>query len=332
MLKALKSRWPLLALAGMSTVLVGLVVGLLKTTDAFNPNRVGVVNPNVSAQQAPDAVGASEVLALANQPAVSRSEALRAIAQKNNGIERDRARYMLATDYINQGQNEKALPLLDGLENSYKDLAGYVLLRRGQAQAAIAQPEAAIATWTELTQQYPDSTATAEALYQLGLPAAGLPANSSLPNSQPAPLPASWVQLIESFPSHPLSINVAFRQAASLPAKDPAAFPFLRQVAIHGLEHPQFTQALNRLESEYSSQLTAEDWEAIGFGYWETQNYGKAGDAYAKAPGSPRTQYRAARGKERGGKSREAVLLYQLLGKTFPEHPETASGLLNLAD
>ncbi|MEM9945984.1 MAG: transglycosylase SLT domain-containing protein [Cyanobacteria bacterium P01_D01_bin.36] len=329
MLKTLKDKWPsiapIIAIAGIGTLCVGLVVTLLKTTDVFQ-------TPEQAEIESIQAAADSPVLSLVNQPAAAREATLIGLTQRLNGLEGDRARYMLATDYINQGQNEKALPLLDGLENSYKDLAGYVLLRRGQAQAAIAQPEAAIATWTELTQQYPDSTATAEALYQLGLPAAGLPANSSLPNSQPAPLPASWVQLIESFPSHPLSINVAFRQATSLPAKDPVAFPFLRQVAIHGLEHPQFTQALNRLESEYSSQLTAEDWEAIGFGYWETQNYGKAGDAYAKAPGSPRTQYRAARGKERGGKSREAVLLYQLLGKTFPEHPEAASGLLNLAD
>ncbi len=325
MLKTLKDKWPILALAGISALSVGLVVGLLKTTDTFkSPEQVQIE----SVESAADSL----VLDLANRPAAEREVALRDLAQRLDGLEGDRARYMLATDYINQDRSDEALPLLDGLEDSYEDLAGYVLLRRAQAQAATGESETAIATWRDLTQKYPSSTAAAEALYQLGLPTAGLPANSALPNSQPAPLPDSWAQLLSAFPSHPLSVSIAFRQAASLAASDPAALPLLKQVAYHGLEHPQYTQALGRLVSQYSSQLAPEDWKAIGFGYWETQNYGSAGDAYAKAPGSPRTQYRAARGKERGGKGREAILFYQLLDKTFPTHPETASGLLNLVD
>lgn len=334
MLKTLKDKWPMIALAGVSTLSIALVVTLLKTTDAFkSPEQIEVE----SIQAAAD----SPVLALAKQSAGQREAALTDFAQRLDGLERDRARYMLATDYINQDQSDKALPLLEGLEGSYQDLAGYVLLRRGQAQSAMGQPDAAIATWTELTQTYPDSTATAEAFYKMGLPTAGLPVTSSansaensdaLPDSNPAALPAPWATLLEAFPAHPLSVDVAFRQAATIPSNDEAALPLLKQVAYHGLEHPQYTQALNRLVSQYGSSLTPEDWEAIGFGYWETQNYGEAGDAYGKAPGSPRTQYRAARGKERGGKTKEAALFYQLLDKTFPTHPETASGLLNLAN
>ncbi|MEM6867486.1 MAG: transglycosylase SLT domain-containing protein [Cyanobacteria bacterium P01_C01_bin.121] len=325
MLKTLKDKWPIIALVGVSTVSIAFVVTLLKTTDAFK-------SPEQAEIGSIQAVADSPVLSLANQSAAQREAALTGFAQRMNGLEGDRAHYMLATDYINQNQADKALPLLEGLESSYKDLSGYVLLRRGQAQAAAGQTDAAIATWTQLTQTYPDDPAAAEALYQIGLSAVEQPANSALPNSEPAPLPEAWSQLIEAFPSHPLSVNVAFRQAASLAAKNSAALPLLKQVAYHGLEHPQYTQALDRLVNDYSSALTPEDWEAIGFGYWETQNYGKAGDAYAKAPGSPRTQYRAARGKERGVKGREAVVIYQLLDKTFPTHPETASGLLNLAN
>ena len=326
MLKTLKNKWPIIALAGVSALSIVFVVTFLKTTDAFKPSE------QVETESIIKAAANSPVLSLANQSAAQREAALGDLAQRLSGLEGDRARYMLATDYINQDQSDKALPLLEGLEGSYKDLAGYVLLRRAQAQSAIGQSEAAIATLNQLTQSYPDSTATAEALYKLGLPTAGLPANSALPDSQPVALPDAWAQLLQAFPSHPLSVNIAFRQAASLKPNDDAALPLLRQVAYHGLEHPQYTQALNRLTSQYSSALTPEDWEAIGFGYWETQNYAQAGEAYIKAPGSPRTQYRAARGKERGGKGREAVRVYQLLDKTFPEHPETASGLLNLAD
>ncbi|MEL6940148.1 MAG: transglycosylase SLT domain-containing protein [Cyanobacteria bacterium J06598_1] len=322
MLKTLKDKWPLIALAGISTLSVGLVVAFLKTTDAFNspdPLNTSVVR----------SVENSDVLGLVNQPASERAQALTAIIQRAEGLERDRAQYMLATDYLNQGQPEQALPLLQGLEETYRPLAGYVLLKRGQVLAALGQQDDAIATWTQLTQKYDQSGAAAEALYQLGAPSAA---------GQAAADPNAWTQLLEKYPSHPLSINVAFRQLSDLGqssgsgAADPAALPLLKAIAYHGLEHPQYTSALNRLVSQYSSELTPEDWEAIGFGYWETQNYPKAGDAYAKAPGTPRTQYRAARGKERGGKTKEAVLYYQQLGRSFPEHPEAASGLLNLAN
>ncbi|MEL6553272.1 MAG: transglycosylase SLT domain-containing protein [Cyanobacteria bacterium J06621_11] len=320
MLKTLKDKWPIVALAGVSMLSLSLIVGLLKTTDAFN-------SPEQAEIDSIQAVEASAVLGLANRPAEERAAALANIAQQSDGLERDRANYMLATDYLNQGQAEQALPLLEGLENSYKSLAGYVLLRRGQAQLATDQRALAIDTWTTLTEKYPESAATAEALYQLGLPSA----------EQDAADLNAWAQLLERFPAHPLSINVAFRQLGELGAKpgasvsDPAALPLLKNIAYHGLESSQYVPVLNRLTSQYSGSLTPEDWAAIGFGYWETQNYGKAGDAYAKAPGTPRTQYRAARGKERGGKTKEAVLFYKQLNATFPDHPETASGLLNLA-
>ena len=106
----------------------------------------------------------------------------------------------------------------------------------------------------------------------------------------------------------------------------------LKLVAYHGYNHPDYGQALNRLTSAYSNTLTPEDWEAAGFGYWETQNYGQAGDAYAKAPYTPVNLYRAARGKEIKGKRLEAIAAYQKLNQTFPVAPETAAGLLNLAD
>jgi soluble lytic murein transglycosylase len=70
----------------------------------------------------------------------------------------------------------------------------------------------------------------------------------------------------------------------------------------------------------------------VGFGYWESQNYAKAGDAYSKAPDTPVSQYRAARGKENGGKVAEAIAAYQKLNQTFPDSPENATGLIKLAN
>ncbi|MEL6470405.1 MAG: transglycosylase SLT domain-containing protein [Cyanobacteria bacterium J06623_4] len=332
MLKTLKEKWPLMALIGISTLSVGLVVSLLKHTDAFRQPS------SVTTEQTPRAVKESAVLGLVRQPAEQRTTALARIAQQAEGLERDRARYMLATDFINQGQASQALPLLEDLENTYTALPAYVLLRRGQAYMALDQTETATATWTELTRKYPDSPAAAEALYQLGQNGAN---------------PDTWNTLLQTLPSHPLSVSAALQRlaktgqntASTTSPQNPAApnqansstvtafdeLSLLKIIAYHGVEHPNYVSALDRLVRQHSDALTPEDWAAVGFGYWEHQAYGRAGDAYAKAPATPRSLYRAARGKERNGKTPEAIALYTQLNQSFPDAPETPTGLLNLA-
>ncbi len=358
MLKTLKEKWPLIALAGISTLSVGLIVGLLKTTDSFNPV---VINPSVVPEQSPRAIEASTVLSLAKQSPEARGEALSAIASSDQSVEGYRARYLLATDLVAQGKGGSALSVLDNLDDRYTSLAPYVLLKRGEAEAAAGQPEAAQATWMQLADEYPDSAATAEALYQLG--------------KQETPDAAKyWDTLLANVPAHPRSVEVALSRLsrsepsqtsdqtlletpkvvqvkAMLPKRDfvnaqatpdsPEAAPntadseaisLLKLVAYYGVNQPGYSQALNQLTSQYSSALTPEDWEAIGFGYWENQVYGQAGDAYAKASPTAVGLYRAGRGKERAGKTTEAVAAYQQLNQLFPEAPETADGLLNLAN
>ena len=323
MLKTLKDRLPLIALVGISALSVGMAVAFLKSTDAFSPPR------EVVSSLSPEAAASSAVLKLVNQPAETRSAALQAIAQQK-GIEGDRARYLLAVDLIDQGKGGSALPLLDSLDSSYETLAPYALLKRGQAEAATGQAEAARANWIQLTEQYPSSAATAEALYQLG-------------DQSEESAATYWKTLLQNFPSHPRSVELSFNQVST--ADQPAAkeaeidakaldfdqLSLLKLIARHGLHHPDYVQMLNRLTEQYSSALTPEDWAAVGFGYWETQNYGQAGEAYSKAPATPLSQYRAARGKERKGKTVEAIATYRLLNQTFPDAPETATGLLKLA-
>ncbi|WP_228024452.1 transglycosylase SLT domain-containing protein [cf. Phormidesmis sp. LEGE 11477] len=340
----LKNKWPLVALIGTGTLSIGLVVALLKTTDAFNPRGTD----QAGSSQVVDSLETSSALNLALRKPAERAVDLSVMANGAAGIDRDRARYMLATDLINQQQADQALPLLENLERSYEVLAPYVLLRRGQAQAALGDQESAIATWARLIEKHPESTATAEALYLLGQSSAG---QSSTNQSSADSLSSThWNTLLTQFPAHPLSTAVAFYQLnaqQATPSATPSAissgnranaasplsdtFSLLKLVAYHGHQHPDYTAVLARLTSEYSSELTAEDWAAIGFGYWETQNYAEAGDAYAQAPRTPLNLYRAARGKERGDKDKEAIVIYQMLDKAFPDEPETADGLLNLA-
>lgn len=357
--RALKDKWPLMAIALVSTLSVGLVAALLKTTDALNPSKSALVNPNIAAEQRPDAVDNSVVLGLAEQAPEARLDTLAEIAEGGRDVESQRARYLLASDLIEKGQGGSAIAPLENLDNTYTALAPYVLIKRAQAQVAAGQPAAAEETWKQLIKEHPDSAAAAEALYQLA-------------QKEGAQADAFRTQLLTTLPSHPRSVQLALellnqgedaaRQNNSLaipvsttaqapvappaqtleqapeqtPAQNPetagpSEFTLLKLVAYHGFNNPNYTQALNQLTSKYSSELTPEDWETIGFGYWENQNYPRSGDAYAKAPATPRNLYRAARGKERGGKGGEARTLYQRLNSTFPEAPETATGLLNLA-
>ena len=327
MLETIKNKLPLLALVGVSMFSAGALVAVLKATDAFGPTS------RVITSQSERTVAASPVLGLVKQPPEARQVALRAIAQQDRDNESDRARYLLGLDLIAQGENDRAVETLAAIDESYP-LVAYAKVKQAQAQVAAGQTEAAIASWNEILQAYPESTAAAEALYQLGEQAGGLGSDA-------------WNQLLQSFPSHPRSVQIAQKQldltATSdisdipiAPVSAPAAvaldeLALMKIVARYGINRPNYLTTLDRLTSKYGSSLTPADWETIGFGYWEQQSYGKAGEAYAKATPSAVGIYRAARGKERAGKVKEAIATYGLLNQTFPDAPETATGLLNLS-
>ena len=327
MLKTIKDKLPLLALVGASMFSVGAVVAVLKATDAFSPDR------RVITSQSEREAETSPVLGLVKQPTEARQVALNAIAQQDRKTESDRARYLLGLDLIAQGENEQAVSTLAAVDESYP-LAAYAKIKQAQAQMAAGQTEAAIASWNEILQAHPESTAAAEALYQLGEQSGGLGSNG-------------WNQLLQRFPSHPRSVQVAHKQLALTATSDISTIPIapaatsatsaldeltlMKIVARHGINQPKYLSTLDRLTDKYGSSLTPEDWETVGFGYWEKQSYSKAGEAYAKATPTAVGMYRAARGKERAGKGKEAIATYGLLNQTFPDAPETATGLLNLS-
>jgi soluble lytic murein transglycosylase len=312
------------------------------------------------------------VLPLVSQPMANRTAALSALAQKSSDLDRHRARYLLATDLIAQGQAVAAIDLLSGLETEYGALAPYVLFKRGQAQKAAQQVEAAQQTWVTLLKNYPGHPATAGALYELGK------ADANAHN-----------QLLQSVPTHPQSVKVAMQRlqqknnkaptaentpaapkATSVPKPAvgaatkstatastatastastastatsgpvPAATPspvltdkgLLLVVADSGLHDPNYEGFLDQLVTRYGAGLTPQQWQTVAFGYWEIQRYGKAADAYAKAPGTPLTRYRAARGAQLDQRRDVAIERYRQLAQAFPAAPETATGLLKLAD
>lgn len=268
----------------------------------------------------------SLVLSLAMEPTPERALVLEAIAtdqplpdtpapepitdQPITDLDRLRARYLLATDLIDQGRGGSALPLLNDLEEDYAVMTVPILLKRAQAQAATGDTASAQDTWMQVVNDYANSPLAAEALYQLGKAD-----------------PSYWDRAIAQYPSHPRTIAIAQTRLADNPDQP----DLLRLIAHHGLYEDNALDVLDRLVNEYADQLQPEDWEAIGFGYWERWQYGKAGSAYAKAPATALNRYRAGRGAQLGGRTQDAIAAYKRLIAEFPNAEDTAQGMIRLS-
>lgn len=251
----------------------------------------------------------SAVKPLALMPAEQRASQLEQLATNGKGLDRAQARYVLANDLLDQGQTAQALEWLQDLENDYELLAPYILLKRAQAYELTSNSAQAQETWTELLSQHPDSPVGVEALYALG--------KSN---------PQYWDQALENFPAHPKSMEIA----QSRLKENPNSLDLLLPIANHGFYLDHYKSHLQKLTSQYRDRLTAEDWDAIAFGYWEKQDYGKGGEAYAFATWNPQSAYRLARGRQLSGDNRGAILAYKRLFVDFPDSEEASMGLERL--
>ena len=229
---------------------------------------------------------------------------------KNSHLNRYRATYLLASNLIEQKKGRQALKQLENLEQDYPLLAPYILLKRGQAYELEGNFTQAKEVWQKLIIKYPDSPAIAEALYLSG-----------------RDNPTYWDRVITQFPHHPRTHDIIRRMLAQNPNQ-----PRLMLVlAKNTPEAKDVEQIRERLVKEYSSQLSSADWEAIADGYWLKWDYGKAGQAYTKAPRTPRNLYRAARGLHLGNDKTRAKQYYLQLLRAFPQAEETGLGLRRLA-
>jgi soluble lytic murein transglycosylase len=302
-------KWlPIAAIAGVSALGMGMVWAVVDTLG----KRPAPPAAEVAGVEAPG-TDSSAALALALQSPAQRADELAALAQARRKPDQYQARYLLAVDLINQGSGGQALPLLENLDQEYPVLAAQVLVKRAQAEKAAGQGESAIATWQTVVDRHGDSAAAAEALYQLG-------------RTQPA----AWDQLLTDFPAHPRSVEVAYQRLVATPDR-PDAKTLLLIMTRYGIEHPEVVAQVNRLVTDYGAGLTPEEWQAVGFAYWERQVYLASGEAYSQATPSPQTLYRAARGLQVGGERAAAIAGYQRLMAAFPEAPETAEGMLKLS-
>ncbi|MBE9179081.1 transglycosylase SLT domain-containing protein [Oculatella sp. LEGE 06141] len=253
----------------------------------------------------------SAVLPLVTLSPGDRASRLAELAAGSTSRDQIRARYLLAADLIQQGRGGTALPLLDGLEQDYPLLTPMILVKRAQAYTASGQSTEATATWNELLANFPDDPVAAEALYALG-------------QADPQYL----AQAIRQFPAHPRTIDIVQKQLS----QNPNQLPLLLVLARHGHYLKDIPAVLNRLTTQYASQLQPDDWEAIAFAYWENQYYGSAGAAYEKASNTPLNMYRAGRGAQLGERRQDAIAAYQQVAQAFPDSEEAAMALIKLAE
>lgn len=252
----------------------------------------------------------STVLSLASLTPEARQAQLETIAaQEKLSFERNRARYLLASDLIQKYEGGPALLQLEGLELEYPVMAPYILLKRGRAYELTNENAKALETWQQLVETHPDSPVVAEALYQLG--------RSN---------PEYWEQAIARFPKHPRTQEIARSHLKENP-KQPQ---LLLLLAKNAPTTEGSNQIRDRLVKEYASQLSEADWDAIAAGYWQVNDYKKAIEAYRKIRRTPENTYRIARGLQLTDKSKEAKSAYQYLIRTFPDAEETGLALQRL--
>ncbi|WP_204368703.1 tetratricopeptide repeat protein [Neosynechococcus sphagnicola] len=300
MLKRRRKYWPLVSLVIGSGLLVsGGLFGLHQYQSRPAVLSLDQVNGNRQEDWLPHSMSSAQGMTQ-----------LTAIARHGGTPERYQARYLLATELIQQRQGQQALTWLQGLEQDYPVLAAQIALKRAQAYTASGDLIQAQAAWHQMLQRYPDNPAVVEALYVLGRQDGRY-----------------WQQAIAQFPAHPRTLEIVQHQLQAHPQQP----KMLLVLAKHGVYLSGITTVLDTLVSQYGRTLQPQDWEAIAFAYWENQVYGKAGSAYAKAPRTALNLYRTARGLQLNDQTAAARLAYQQLIQAFPTAPETGLALMRMA-
>ena len=306
MLKKLQTKHiSLIAGAGLCAFLAGAIVSAPEIGKSvgqwLKPRKI---QPE---QLSEESKAKSPVFALVSQSPQERAAKLEALKEGAKSADRNRARYLLASDLIERKQAKPALELLKGLEKDYPLLAPYVLLKQAQAEELLGEEGKASDLRQKVVKEYPKQAAAAKALYLIALP-------------------EYQDKAIAEFPSHPLTWEIVRKRLQENPNQ-----PQLQLVlAKYAYDQLGIVPVLNQLAN--NSTLKPEEWEIIGTAYWENSEFGKAATAYGKATRTPQNYYRVARGLQVGGQRAEAVVMYQQLVKTFPDAKETGTALMRLAE
>ncbi|BAY64255.1 lytic transglycosylase [Calothrix brevissima NIES-22] len=307
MLKQLKKNpVPIIAGAGLCAFLAGAMVSAPQLGKSIGQ---WLKQGNNQSEQISEASKAkSAVYPLVSQSLPERAAKLADIAQSSSSPDRERARYLLASDYIERTQGKKALLLLDGLEKDYPILAPYILLKQAQAQDMLGEAGKASDLRQKVLKQYGKTAAAVKAIYLI-----------AQPKQQDI--------AIAQFPTHPLTWEIIKKRLEDNPNQ-----PKLQlMLAKYAADQPGTVAVLDALVKQ--PNLQPEDWDIIATAYWLNNQFDKAANAYSQATKTALSLYRTGRGLQVTGKDREkAIASYKQLLQEFPEAEETGTGLLRLAE
>ena len=249
----------------------------------------------------------SVVFSLLSESVPERLTKLQEIAEKGSSPDRERARYLLACDYVETSQGKKALSLLVGLEKDYPVLAPYILLKQAQAHDILGEDRKASDLRQKVVKEYSKEAAVVKAIYAIAQP-------------------KLYNQAIAQFPSHPLTWEIIRKSL-----KDNSNQPNLQLIlAKYAADEPGIVGVLDQLVKQ--TQLKPTDWELIGSVYWDNNQFTKAKDAYIQAPKTATSLYRIARGLQLNKQQDQAISVYKQLLQKFPTATETGIALLRLSD
>ncbi|MCW9680174.1 transglycosylase SLT domain-containing protein [Dolichospermum planctonicum UHCC 0167] len=249
----------------------------------------------------------SVVFSLLSESVPERLTKLQEITEKGSSPDRERARYLLASDYVETSQGKKALSLLVGLEKDYPVLAPYILLKQAQAHDILGEDRKASDLRQKVVKEYGKEAAVVKAIYAIAQP-------------------KLYNQAIAQFPSHPLTWEIIRKSL-----KDNSNQPNLQLIlAKYAADEPGIVGVLDQLVKQ--TQLKPTDWELIGSVYWDNNQFTKAKDAYIQAPKTATSLYRIARGLQLNKQQDQAISVYKQLLQKFPTATETGIALLRLSD
>jgi len=224
-------------------------------------------------------------------------------SSSSTDTDRVRARLVIADIHLNNRKPREAIAALDKLETEYPTLADYVLLKRAQAQTQLRDLQSATATWQQILAQFPDSPAAAEAMFALG-------------QNQ---------QLLQKFPAHPRSQEVALRLLSQAPNR----VDLMAHLATYFSDYKEIVPILNRLTAS-SPSLTADQWWAIAEAYYNNFEFARAASAYTRATVNPSTAYNYARSLHRGKQIDAAIVAYNRVVQQFPQSPQAPRALIRI--
>ncbi|MTJ06258.1 transglycosylase SLT domain-containing protein [Anabaena sp. UHCC 0204] len=249
----------------------------------------------------------SVVFSILSQSVPERLTKLTEIAERGSSPDRERARYLLASDYVETSQGEKALSLLLGLEKDYPVLAPYVLLKQAQAHDILGEGKKASDLRQKVLKEYPQEAAVVKAIYAIAQP-------------------KLHDQAIAQFPSHPLTWEIIRKRLRENPNQ-----PNLQLILVkYAADEPGIIGVLDQLVKQ--PQLKPADWELVGAVYWKNNQFTKAQNAYVKAPKTATSLYRIARGLQLNKEQDKAIAVYKQLIQKFPTETETGIALLRLSE